>query len=102
MVRLQHTLIRRAVGRFPFVLSLISLLAAWLAHQRSAAAADLAAEVRALGSTSAEEIQKAITALGERGDAAALPALEALYDERLVVGPDGAVYVKDSRSHVLH
>ena len=49
--------------------------------------------MRALGDSEPEAVARAIAALGERGDAAALPALEALYDDRLRVGPDGSVFV---------
>jgi urea transport system permease protein len=65
------------------------------------APADLGTLVRALGDGDPEKVAQAISALGQRGDAAALPALEALYDDRLRVGPDGAVYVMQEKTRAL-
>ncbi len=64
-------------------------------------AGDLPALVGALGQSDPEAVARAIAALGERGDAAALPALEALYDDRLRVGPDGAIYLLQSKTRTL-
>jgi urea transport system permease protein len=95
MARHQNKLFSLAMGRFSFLLVL-------LAFARPAAAdASLDDALRALGSPDSETVQKAILTLGERGDAAALPALEALYDDRLKVGPDGAVYLRDDRKKTL-
>jgi urea transport system permease protein len=63
--------------------------------------ADLPGLVRALGDGEPEAVARAIAALGERGDAAALPALEALYDDRLRVGPDGSVFVEQPKTRTL-
>jgi urea transport system permease protein len=62
---------------------------------------DLAALVRALGDPDPEKVAAAISALGQRADAAALPALEALYDDRLRVGPQGEVFVLQEKTRVL-
>jgi urea transport system permease protein len=76
------------------------LLAVTFAHPATAAQS-LAEDLRALGSTDPEAVKQAITALGDRGDAAALPALEALMDDRLRAGADGTVYVRDSKRDAL-
>jgi urea transport system permease protein len=57
--------------------------------------------VRDLGATETDALVRTIVALGARGDAAALPALEALYDDRLRVARDGAVYVVDAATKRL-
>src|SRR5437868_552866 len=95
MARHQKLLFSLAVGRFSFLLTL-------LAFARPAAAdAGLDEAIRGLGSPEPAAVQKAITTLGERGDPAALPALEALYDDRLKVGPDGTIYLSDDRKKTL-
>jgi urea transport system permease protein len=81
---------------------LVVVVAAALGAARPARAQDLPATLRGLGSEDLDVVQKTITALGERGDPAALRALEALYDDRLKVGPDGAIYVKrEARARTL-
>lgn len=53
---------------------------------------DLAALLRGLGSSSPQEIEQAVAALGVRNDPRALPVLEALRDRRLRVDEAGGVY----------
>jgi len=69
------------------------VLAVALAGQARAAGLDEA--IRALGASDPDTVRRAVGALGERGDPGALPALDALLDDRLRVGADGAVYIKD-------
>jgi urea transport system permease protein len=88
------------------------LLAAFLCFSSAATAAEGTAAppapgptvgmaLRDLGSSDAEKVKAALLGLAERGDAAAIPALEALLDDRLRAGPDGAVYIWDARRDLL-
>ncbi len=77
----------------------LSVLAAPAA--RAQETPDLAQLVRGLGDNDPEKVAQAISALGQRGDAAALPALDALYDDRLRVGPDGAVFLLEEKTRAL-
>jgi urea transport system permease protein len=77
------------------------VLAVALASSGAAAAASLADDVRDLGSTDPDRVRHALGAIAERGDAAALPAVEALLDDRLRTGPDGAVYIQDLKRDAL-
>jgi urea transport system permease protein len=54
--------------------------------------------LRALGATDPEGVKHALTTLGERNDTAALPALEAFYDDRLKIAADGAVFIAEPRT----
>jgi urea transport system permease protein len=65
------------------------------------AAADLEPLLRELGSPDTDKVRLAVTALADKGDVAALPALEALNDDNLKVAPDGAVYLFDAKERVL-
>jgi urea transport system permease protein len=67
----------------------------------AAALPDLEPLLRGLGSPDFETVQKSVVALGDRADPAALPALEALYDDRLQVGPDGVIYIKVDRTTLI-
>jgi urea transport system permease protein len=67
----------------------------------AAALPDVEPLLRGLGSADVETVQKSVVALGDKGDAAALPALEALYDDRLQVGPDGVIYIKVDRTTLV-
>jgi urea transport system permease protein len=83
----------------------VAVLGGW-ALARSARAQppsgpDLTPLLRGLGDADPERVVAAILALGQRGDAAALPALEALYDDRLRVAPDGAVFLIDEKTRAL-
>ena len=95
MARPQNYLFRLAVGCLSLSLVLVPFARA------AAADAGLEPAIRALGAADREAVQKAIVALGELGDARALPALEALYDDRLKVGPNGAIYLRDERKRTL-
>ena len=79
------------------------LVAATFAPAAAAAASSPEVEnaLRGLGSADGETVKRALNTLAEKGDAAALPALDAFYDDRLRVGPDGAVYVYDSKTRTL-
>jgi urea transport system permease protein len=87
-----------ARGRVMIVVlgSVLSLLAT-----APAAAQSLADLVKGLGAAESEAVESAVLALGARGDAGALKALEALYDDRLKVAPDGRVFVAEGRSKTL-
>lgn len=54
---------------------------------------ELIALLRGLGSSSPQEIEQAVAALGVRNDPRALPVLEALRDRRLRVDEAGGVYI---------
>ena len=68
----------------------------------SAPTPDLATLLKGLGSGDTDTVQKTILALGARGDVAALPALEALYDDRLQVSPDGSLFIRLKRFTLAH
>jgi urea transport system permease protein len=72
-----------------------------LAAPADAAIADLAPLLPDLGAAEIEAVAKAVQALGDKGDPAALPALEALYEDNLRVGPDGRLYIKDAKKGTL-
>jgi urea transport system permease protein len=79
-----------------------AVVAAGLACSAAAAAPDdLGALLRGLGAGETEVVTRALRAIGERGDVAALPALDAFLDDRLRVGADGAVYLYDGARRVL-
>jgi len=61
----------------------------------------LEAALRGLGSVQDDAVERTLTELGGRGDAAAIPAIEALCDDRLMVAVDGAVYVRAPRERSL-
>jgi urea transport system permease protein len=67
----------------------------------SAAAPEVEAALRELASPDGEKVKRALATLGDKGDPAALPALDAFYDDRLRVGSDGAVYIHDGKTRSL-
>src|SRR5438132_1648396 len=67
----------------------------------SAASPELQSAIRDLGSTDGEKVKQALAVIGERGEAEALPALDAFYEDRLRVGADGAIYLQDSKKAAL-
>jgi len=86
-------------NRNSFVLSLAVLITASLVlWARSARAGDTAALERALRGTvssDAETVEASMAKLAELSDPAAIPALEALADDRLRVAADGRLYVEN-------
>jgi urea transport system permease protein len=82
----------------------VLLFAATIAPAVASAAgfsAELETALRDLGSTDSDQVKRALTTIGDRNEAGALPALDAFYDDRLRVGPDGAVYIQDSKKNLL-
>jgi urea transport system permease protein len=78
------------------------LLAAALAPAvASAASPMMASAIRDLGSSDAETVKRALGTIGDRGEPESLPVLDAYTDDRLRVGPDGAIYIQDSKKDVL-
>jgi urea transport system permease protein len=65
-------------------------------------APEVEAAIRGLGATEMEKVQDSATKLGTMGDPRAIPALEALADDRLRVGANGDVYYKAATGRVLH
>jgi len=63
--------------------------------------AALSAAIDGLGASSDDKIDESIGKLAALGDPRAIPALDALCDERLRVGADGHAYVWDSKSRDL-
>jgi urea transport system permease protein len=61
----------------------------------------LTAAIDGLGAASDDKIDESIGKLAALGDPRAIPALDALCDERLRVGADGHAYVWDSKSRDL-
>jgi urea transport system permease protein len=62
--------------------------------------ADVASSVRGLAGD-AEQVKAALDELVKAGDAKALPIVEAFADERLRVGPGGAIYLQDPQRGVV-
>jgi urea transport system permease protein len=89
----------RPLGRRLFhvvCLCLLALTGTRVAH------ADIGEDaLRGLGSEDVEVVEKTIGELGTRGDAGALRALEALYDDRLKVAADGRLFVVDEKTKSL-
>ncbi|HET6282108.1 MAG TPA: urea ABC transporter permease subunit UrtB [Polyangia bacterium] len=63
---------------------------------------EVEAAIRGLGATEMEKVQDSATKLGTLGDPRAIPALEALADDRLRVGGNGDVYYKAATGRALH
>ena len=61
----------------------------------SVAANDFEQNLKDLGNKSRSKIKKAVKNLGNQGNPAALPALEALKDNRLRVSEEGALIILD-------
>jgi urea transport system permease protein len=91
-----------ALGRRCFF-AVTVLVAALAAAPTSPARADAGLDdaLRGLGAADVEVVEHTITNLGTRGDAGAVRALEALYDDRLKVGPDGRIFVIDEKTKAL-
>src|SRR4051812_45128521 len=77
------------------------LAAAFAPAVASAASPELESAIRDLGSTDGEKVKRALATIGDRGETDALPALDAFTDDRLRVGSDGAIYVRDSKKDAL-
>jgi urea transport system permease protein len=104
MAHLPTRLCPGALGRRYFFVSAALLLAAAVGLLPAAAPAQtpsLDEALTGLGASDVEVVQRTVTALGDRGDASALRALEALYDDRLKVAADGKIYVVDPKSKAL-
>jgi urea transport system permease protein len=78
-----------------------ALLVGWIFLLAGAVRAegDVAALIKDLGSEDVNVVAKAATALGEQNLGQGLPALEALYDDRLKVAADGVVLIEDAKTH---
>ena len=57
--------------------------------------------LRGLASEDSDVVERTLANLASRGDAAVVPAIEALCDDRLVAGADGAIYLKAPRERSL-
>ena len=68
---------------------------------RAQAAGSLEEVLRGLAAPDADEVTRTLERLAIRGDAAAVPAIEALCDDRLMVGADGAIFLHASRERQL-
>jgi urea transport system permease protein len=67
-----------------------------------ARAADSIGEMlRGLASEDSDVVEHTLAKLASQGDAAVVPAVEALCDGRLLVGADGAIYLKAARERSL-
>src|SRR5581483_10592273 len=64
-----------------------------------AAAVTLEDALRGLGGSAEDALGEAVRRIGALDDPRALPALEALIDDRLRVAADGRVFIWDSRRH---
>ena len=68
---------------------------------RPAHADTLEDAVNGLASSSSDKISASVKALGTLGDPRAIPALDALCDDRLRAGADGRAWIFDSHTHEL-
>jgi urea transport system permease protein len=57
--------------------------------------------LRGLASEDSEVVERTLAQLAGQGDAAVVPAIEALCDDRLQVGTDGTIYLKRPRERSL-
>ncbi len=76
----------------------VVIAASFVVMARSARAGDAGAleqALRGLGSNDADTVEASMAKLAELSDPAAIPALEALADDRLRVGAGGAIYFED-------
>jgi urea transport system permease protein len=76
-------------------------LAVLVVTSKANATSSLDQVLRGLASTNSDVIEKSLQALGSKGDVAAISALEALCDDRLRAGSDGAIYLKAPRERAL-
>jgi urea transport system permease protein len=83
------------------MLSLVLVLVGWRARAFAEGEGSLAALLRGLASGDADAIEKTLGELAARGDPVVVPAIEALCDDRLRKGPDGAVYMRAPRDRTL-
>ena len=67
----------------------------------SAVASELSGLLPGLGSSSRTQIAKTVSAIGDLGDPAALPALKALRDKRLRADEQGNLYLEDAEGGFL-
>ncbi len=67
----------------------------------ASAAESLAEALRGLASEDVDMVQRTLDHLASRGDAAVVPAIEALCDDRLQVGADGTIYLKAPKEDLL-
>jgi urea transport system permease protein len=91
---------RRARRSFS-VLSTGVLVLVLLGWRGLALAGSLEESLRGLATSDVDAMERALNALAARGDPAVIPAIEALCDDRLRVGPDGAVYMRAPRDRTL-
>jgi urea transport system permease protein len=83
----------RLVRNLPAWLTVLAvLLAAWV-WSSPAQATDLKSALKALGSEDTDKLMSAIDWLGNSGDPAALPILQAYRDETLRTAKDGRVFI---------
>jgi len=71
------------------ILLLMALLAFCLAGTARAASPEFEAAIRGLTDPDRDVLIASVQALGELGDAAALPALQALQDDAMLISPEG-------------
>jgi urea transport system permease protein len=79
----------------------LGLVGLAVANTHAQAGDSLEESLRGLASDDSDAVERRLKALESAGDAAALPALEALCDDRLRVGPDGAIYFKAPKERAL-
>jgi urea transport system permease protein len=93
--------IRSGRARARLALSLGAAVLAAALGGRAALAGELEDALRGLGSTSDDGIVESVHKLAALDDPRAIPALDALTDDRLRAGPDGQVYVWNSKTRDL-
>jgi urea transport system permease protein len=83
------------------IISLVGLVGLTVATVPAAFAGPLEDGVAKLASASEDDIQEGLRRLATLDDPKAIPALEALCDDRLRAGPDGKPYIFDSKTRDL-
>src|SRR5262249_1324327 len=92
---------RNTIGLIGFTLAAALVAAASFALEPAAVAGPLEDGVAKLASASEDDIQEGLRRLAALDDPKAIPALEALCDDRLRAGPDGKPYIFDSKTRDL-
>ena len=92
--------VEAALGNRP-MLSLVTAITVLVLGGEGWAADSRREMLRGLASEDSDVVERTLTQLASQGDAAVVPAIEALCDDRLQVGADGAIYLKAPRERVL-
>src|SRR5262245_23552061 len=92
---------KQSTFTFNAAATLIAAALSCLAVVSTARADQVEDWVRKLASTNEDDVQEALRRLAALDDPRAIPALEAMTDDRLRAGPDGRVYVWTKKRDII-